>query len=649
MDVSNSKLVSEDRIELLTQLLSEQPDGRYSKAALRRLAFEKLNIYLDIEYGIVKRTDSETNSIQLFAIYKGATQEKELGAGAFGVVKLTQDLTTGDFVVLKINKSNTPPSMIYSEVVAMWKMDVLLFQFEYDSLRKGNEYIVGMKIAKGNELWKLIGPESNGLKNPKDNFNPLQRLMFAKGVLKSTKDAHARGIIHRDIKPDNFVCDPGTCKIELVDWGMAKPIQGKKDQFELYDSKVHGTAFYMAPELIDMKQATVYNEKTEVYALGQTIGNIFGLTKEAAPVGKYFRQEIVSAMSSQFRENDRLPSNPNSRLALLNILTEMTDPNPDLRPSITTAYSRINKLLKEEYKAEFKVGVIHLQEFENLSSSAQEKLIQKMRKEGITAFALADPLVEPKDNLVAPQIDMQSYYKIRQILEKNNILNIAPVVFHGSKNEAEQEAGQYFQSHFQARPVIYSIGKEVKHRGNLSKIERFAIQEKKITSSPSVSSVPSLLTKNTPKEPTSNPSSWRQKFAARTNGMFFSHKNNSNDANMSIQNDPYYHGSITSKAAQDVLSTKKDGSFLLRFSQEEQAYILNLKLGDQIKEISFVQADFDKFKKTVGTNGFVKDKIKHYETGEGKKLNVAYRGVENPNAQEKQSLDPILEHLSFKK
>lgn len=62
---------------------------------------------------------------------------------------------------------------------------------------------------------------------------------------------HEEGVVHNDLKPENFVCIGA--KLRLIDFGISKRIEEEKTSFER-DMRC-GTINYMAPETIE-----TYNE-----------------------------------------------------------------------------------------------------------------------------------------------------------------------------------------------------------------------------------------------------------------------------------------------------------------------------------------------------------------------------------------------------
>src|SRR5688572_1071768 len=75
--------------------------------------------------------------------------------------------------------------------------------------------------------------------------------------------AHGRGIVHRDVKPDNILLEAGTGRALVTDFGIAR---GGRDAVSVTDpGKIMGTAHFMSPE---QAAGETVDGRSDIYALG---------------------------------------------------------------------------------------------------------------------------------------------------------------------------------------------------------------------------------------------------------------------------------------------------------------------------------------------------------------------------------------------
>jgi len=105
------------------------------------------------------------------------------------------------------------------------------------------------------------------LKRPmfKEEYSEMRVMKMIYAILDALAYLASRGIMHRDLKPDNILVDKGD-KIKIVDFGLATYIDLPE-----YIFKKCGTPGYIAPEVFKYDQkvpTTFYDHHCDVFSAG---------------------------------------------------------------------------------------------------------------------------------------------------------------------------------------------------------------------------------------------------------------------------------------------------------------------------------------------------------------------------------------------
>jgi serine/threonine protein kinase len=160
----------------------------------------------------------------------------------------------------------------------------------------------------------------------------LQKII--EGMAKGLAYLHLKGWVHRDIKPDNFLCSR-SCEVKLIDFSIAVKIQRGRGLGQLLGKrmKVQGTRSYMSPEQI---RGENLDERSDVYSFGcmlfQLVGGKMPFTGVNADdlLNKHLKGPIPTLLSY----------NPDVHPDFNGLVTRMMAKDRDKRPENMTMFLR---------------------------------------------------------------------------------------------------------------------------------------------------------------------------------------------------------------------------------------------------------------------------------------------------------------------
>ena len=189
------------------------------------------------------------------------TIERELGRGGMAAVYLAQDLKHHRRVAIKVLKP---------ELASALGPERFLREIEI-AARLTHPHILPLHdsgVADGLLYYVMphIEGESLGDRLERDGQLSIEAVRaITREVADALSHAHARGVVHRDIKPDNVLLSQGHAFV--ADFGVAKAVGAATDDTTITNLGVAlGTPAYMAPEQAAADPAT--DHRADLYSLG---------------------------------------------------------------------------------------------------------------------------------------------------------------------------------------------------------------------------------------------------------------------------------------------------------------------------------------------------------------------------------------------
>jgi hypothetical protein len=210
--------------------------------------------------------------------------ERELGRGGMGIVLLARDVALDRLVAIKLlppylaeraeardrflREARTAAGLSHPNIVPIHAVE-----------QQGRLVFFVMGYVDGETLRERV--EKSGPLPPRMALKVMQEVAWALAY------AHQRGVIHRDVKPDNILIERGTDRALVTDFGIA--VRGRPGEGGA--GEVLGTARYMSPE---QALGETVDARSDLYSLGATM--FFALTGrppfEAANLPAIITQQV---------------------------------------------------------------------------------------------------------------------------------------------------------------------------------------------------------------------------------------------------------------------------------------------------------------------------------------------------------------------
>lgn len=191
--------------------------------------------------------------------------EQLLGRGGMGVVYRAHDDQLGETVAIKtlpgdaMQRSTEELERFKREIRIARKITHrnVLRTFDYGEAE--GAYFISMEYVRGFTMADLLEkPQSSRV-----------WLSIIRQISRGLEAAHAEGIIHRDIKPQNVLVDQRG-EVKLMDFGIARMSEGAEAMTAA--GLIIGTPHYMSPEQVRGEQL---DPRSDVYAMGVLMYEVF--------------------------------------------------------------------------------------------------------------------------------------------------------------------------------------------------------------------------------------------------------------------------------------------------------------------------------------------------------------------------------------
>jgi len=180
----------------------------------------------------------------------------------------------------------------------------------YDIIQAADATSIVFEYVEG----RTLHDELNN--NPGRHLEPKRALKHLREIAEALDYAHKHGVIHRDVKPANFMIDEHG-RTKVMDFGIARLVIDS--MAEMSTNTIVGTPSYMPPE----QSMGKISRSLDIYALGVTL---YEMLTGALP---YRGEDLNARLEGRFLPPSKLL--PELPAAIDDVMKKALDPNPENR------------------------------------------------------------------------------------------------------------------------------------------------------------------------------------------------------------------------------------------------------------------------------------------------------------------------------
>lgn len=245
---------------------------------------------------------------------------KRIGRGAYSEVFIARDQKRNELCAVKVlNRVNAEHTKLIDRELKILRMlhnEYLVRTIDiFDT--PAQTYVV-MEYLAGGELLDMI--------TDSDHLSERNAKHVMRQVLEAVLYLHRKGIVHRDVKPENILCVNRRfpLRVKLTDFGLSKVVSSDEiGTSEMTMRSQCGTAYYLAPEIASNLN---YGKPVDMWACG-----VVGYVMLA---GKFpFYGDTDEKFMKRLRAGVKFPNKEwrNVSQQAKSLIRGLLDPNPDTR------------------------------------------------------------------------------------------------------------------------------------------------------------------------------------------------------------------------------------------------------------------------------------------------------------------------------